>query len=312
MTMMLTIVDRAGAAALDHAVMVSLVSVALAKHSGMSPELQHCCALAGLLHDIGELYIDPALFQPGRRLAAHEWAHLVVHPKTGQLLIEQLESYPKEVARAVAEHHERLDGSGYPRRLAGPAISPCGQVLAAAEAISGMLRADHPLERAELALKLMTREHDRAFLLLISAAKRHLRAEVAEPYATSAPTAASYYANVVEALALAGELAGAGGLSPAVREAMAAAGERLRTIQRAAISSGLDLELLPHGGDGFDGLLVFEHAVASCEVRWRLRELARDLMLQPCTQGERDALAPLVAVLDPAPVADTAPVRAAA
>lgn len=138
-TMMLTIVDRGGEAALDHAVMVAVISVCMAKAVRLPEQDQRNCALAGLLHDIGELYVNPIYLQPGRVLAPHEWAHLVVHPKTAQMLVDELESFPKSVGQAIAEHHERRDGSGYPRRLTGTAISSCGQVLAVAEAISGLL-----------------------------------------------------------------------------------------------------------------------------------------------------------------------------
>ncbi len=57
----------------------------------------------------------------------------MVHPHIGQLLLTQLTDYPKDIARAVAEHHERLDGSGYPHRLTGDKMSTLGKLLAATE-----------------------------------------------------------------------------------------------------------------------------------------------------------------------------------
>jgi HD-GYP domain-containing protein (c-di-GMP phosphodiesterase class II) len=301
-TMMLTIVERGGKAALDHAVTVAVASACLAKAMKLTPEQQQTCTLAGLLHDIGELYVDPAFLAPDRRLLPHEWAHLVVHPKTGQMLIDELENCSKEVGRAVAESHERLDGTGYPRRLSAPSLSQCGQVVAAAEAISALLHDDHPLERAELALKLMTREHDRCFLAAVSQAKQHLRASKREPYETTETICrVELYGRVVAAIGIADALCDKGQLSPAMREAVSNAGSRLRTIQRAAISSGLDMELLPEGTEGFDGLVVFEHKVATREINWRLRDLARDFAMTPCTAMEVSALAPLLLQLDPPP-----------
>lgn len=300
-TMMLTIVERGGNAALDHAVTVAITAACFAKHLELPPELQEACALAGLLHDIGELYFDPAYLAPGRQLLPHEWAHLVVHPRTGQMLIAEHESYPPEVARAVAEHHERLDGSGYPRRLSGNAISPCGQVLAAAEAISGMLRGNNALERAEVAMKLITSEHDRRIAGAVSRARKHGHAGQPSSFSNSAPAqdGAGLYQNIVATISLALALAKSNGLSPATRELLERIAARLSQLQRAALSSGLNLALLPDDNDGFDGLMLFEHAVVTAEISWRLRDLSRELSLATCTAGERAALAPLSARLDP-------------
>ncbi|MEH6436913.1 HD-GYP domain-containing protein [Massilia sp. DD77] len=300
-TMMLTISERGGNEALDHAVTVAIAAACFAKHLDLSPELQQSCALAGLLHDIGELYIDPAYLAPGRQLQPHEWAHLVVHPRTSQMLIAEHEAYPQEVARAIAEHHERLDGSGYPRRLAGAAISPCGRVLAAAEAVCAMLRTAHGLERAEIALKLITSEHDRRIAAVVSRARKHLRGSVGQACAERSvlDRDARLYRRIVDGMGTAQALAQSAGLSPSTRDLLERIAARMAQLQRAALSSGLDLVLLPEGEDGFDGLLVFEHAVATSEIGWRLRELSRELALATCSAGERAIMAPLVSFLDP-------------
>jgi HD-GYP domain-containing protein (c-di-GMP phosphodiesterase class II) len=119
MSMMLTIIEKGGAKALEHSVMVSLVSVCFAKKLGLNEKDQQVIALAGLLHDIGELYIEPEYLRSQKRLLPHEWRHVIVHPRIGQMLIEELENYPPAVALAVAEHHERFDGTGYPRQVCG-------------------------------------------------------------------------------------------------------------------------------------------------------------------------------------------------
>ena len=80
--------------------------------------------IAGPLHDLGEMYIAPEFgeAEADRELDALAYRQLVVHPHVGPLLVAQLTNYPGAVARAVAEHHERLDGSGYPHRLTGDRI----------------------------------------------------------------------------------------------------------------------------------------------------------------------------------------------
>lgn len=65
--------------------------------------------------------------------------HLVAHPITAMLMVRDTQAYPKaaEVAEvAVLEHHERMDGSGHPRGLAGADISPMGRLLMLAEVVA--------------------------------------------------------------------------------------------------------------------------------------------------------------------------------
>jgi hypothetical protein len=294
MTMMLTIADRAGTAALEHAVTVALIAVCLAKRANLTPEQQTACALAGLLHDIGELYVDPAYLDRSRTLEPHEWAHLVVHPKVGQMLIEELEAYPKEVAVAVGEHHERLDGCGYPRRLPGRSISACGQVLAAAESIAGLLAEDHALERAELGLKLVPGEHAQPFVTAVSLARQYLRRATPEAYDMNGggEEDTRLFQRLQRTLEQALALAEAP-LPQALVALLDSAIDRLRHVQRAAISCGMDIALTPDDSD-LDGLLLFERRVAALEIRWRLRDLGRDLALGASTQAERGMLAPLI------------------
>lgn len=102
---------------------------------------------AGLVHDVGEMYIASEFgeAETSESLDVDSYRQLVVHPHVGHLLITQLTDYPKDIARAVAEHHERLDGSGYPHRLAGESLSPLGRLLSAtilpAEPSANLLRA---------------------------------------------------------------------------------------------------------------------------------------------------------------------------
>jgi hypothetical protein len=109
------------------------------------------------------MYIDPSHgeVEAERELDFTSYQQLVVHPHVGQLLITQLTNYPSVIARAIAEHHERLDGSGYPHALTGAAMSPLGRLLAVTEASLGALRghADHLLH-ASVALRAVPGEFD--------------------------------------------------------------------------------------------------------------------------------------------------------
>jgi hypothetical protein len=157
----------------DHAVQaMALAGALMISHGGSTAELR-VAMLAGLLHDLGEMYIDPRYGEADadRSLDFQSYQHLVVHPHVGQLLIKQLTDYPAALARAIAEHHERLDGSGYPHALQGDGVSPLGRLLAVTEATLGVLRSERPgLARVSIALRVVPAEFDLAWVGPIAAA----------------------------------------------------------------------------------------------------------------------------------------------
>ena len=303
MRMMLTLIGRDGPHALDHSITVSLLSIGMARQLNLAPDGQMTAALAGLLHDIGELYIDPAYLKPGKRLKPHEWSHLVVHPHIGQMLITDLESYPTAVARAVAEHHERADGTGYPRQLRAKDLSPAGQSVSVAEMIAGVLQKDHPLERAELALKIIPGEHAHALLSAISGALRS-QAKTTQP----APTAIAgdekigTLARRIACILEAGQAIGRSSAPKSVRsqELLARTMERVMIVQRAFVSTGLDTYVRQdHGLADADGSLQFEKDVASREIAWRLRDIARDVALHcAASLPDQQLFSALIGMLD--------------
>ncbi|NHZ34646.1 HD-GYP domain-containing protein [Massilia rubra] len=306
MRMMLTLTDRDGPQALEHSVTVSLLAIGMAKKLQLSNDDQMAAGLAGMLHDIGELYIDPAYLKPGKRLLPHEWAHMVVHPRIGQMLISELETYPASVARAVSEHHERLDGTGYPRQSAGGMISGPGLAVSVAEMLAGVLHKDYPLERAELALKIIPGEHPHHFLSAISGALRTQPANT--PIALSRPDESDDVAITRLWWRIADSLESGQQMlrddidrSPRVWALIQRTLARIRNIERAFISTGLDAYLKNNHGlhELDDGTLQFEKAVATREITWRLRDIARDLALNTAdVPTDRAMLAELIGLLD--------------
>ena len=160
--------------AFEHAVQAMLLAGAMmVVHGGGVAELR-LALLAGLLHDLGELYIDPRYGEgdPARGLDFVAYQQLVVHPHIGHLLIAQLTNYPGALSRGIAEHHERLDGSGYPHLLRRDEVSPLGRMLAVVEAALGSLRGAGSLARASVALRVVPGEFDLHWLAAIEAAAR--------------------------------------------------------------------------------------------------------------------------------------------
>jgi HD-GYP domain-containing protein (c-di-GMP phosphodiesterase class II) len=304
MGMMLTIANRNEGKALDHAVTVSLLAIAIARRAGLSELDQRVAGTGGLLHDVGELYIDPAYLMPGKRLLPHEWAHLVVHPHTGQMLINELDSFPPAVGRAVAEHHERFDGSGYPRRTAGAAISAAGQVVSLAEMVAGVLGRDRPLERTALALKIIPGEHARIILDALAGSLR----TPAPPQRAHGAAPPARPVEAIERLVCRMQLAAQRATrlleqpraaSARSRDLLDATVSRIRNVQRAIVSTGLDIyQNMDAAALADEPALLFEKEVATREMQWRLRDIARDLALQAADPNDRLLFVPIVNVLD--------------
>ncbi len=117
-----------------HSLRVALVALHLAMKSFFLTEKELSnLAAAALLHDLGIVHIPPDLLTPGRRLQKSERHHLYAHPISGYLILRQYAEYHPEISRTVFEHHERLDGSGYPRGLKEGEISRDAQILMLAE-----------------------------------------------------------------------------------------------------------------------------------------------------------------------------------
>lgn len=161
--LLLTAAQKARPTTYQHALdAMALNGALMAGHGGDTPEIR-LAMLCGLLHDIGEMYIDPhhGELEADRELDFTSYQQLVAHPHVGQLLLTQLTNYPRAVSRAVAEHHERLDGSGYPHARHADELSSQGRLLSVTEGVLGALRSpfDHLLH-ASVALRAVPGEFD--------------------------------------------------------------------------------------------------------------------------------------------------------
>jgi uncharacterized protein (UPF0212 family) len=281
MTMMLTMFERNGQRALRHAAEVATLALAFAAHARMSPDALQAACMAGVLHDIGELYVDPALINASHVLTPEEWSHVIVHPHIGRLLIQDLETCPAAVGIAVSEHHERLNGTGYPRAMIAGQSSAIGQLLAGAELISGILHASNPLERIALALKIVNGEHPRMIASVVSRAIQGAGNRAIEVGAidVSDDDIAALAARMATAAELATGLA-RGPLGPKHADVVMRARERLGIVQRAFMATGLDMRIAALEGAAPDHYELFESQLALREINWRLRDLGRDLAIQ--------------------------------
>lgn len=143
-----------------HSARVSELSRRLAQRAGLPREDLDTAALAGLLHDLGMHLVVPedALTRPGA-LHKSEWEVVRAHPAASALAISPLRSAPAAV-QAIREHHERLDGSGYPVGKKGDDISVIGRIVAVADAYEAMThpRPHRPALSTEQAFEVLLAE----------------------------------------------------------------------------------------------------------------------------------------------------------
>ena len=162
----LTLMQETRPELFEHSLQAALLCAHLVREGGASTQDVQSAAAAGLLHDLGMLHVAPELLAPEHRLHGDERRPLYTHPLTGSMQLQRFHAYPRDVARAVLEHHERLDGSGYPRGLAGEALSPLGRVLSLAEVVTAMFdgRRRHPEMRVSLLLRMSPLRFDPALV----------------------------------------------------------------------------------------------------------------------------------------------------
>lgn len=117
---------------LEHSLNVAILLANFGKYLGMSEEEVQDLSYAGFLHDLGKIKIpDEILHKPGR-LTESEMEVMKGHVKHGVDYLETM-NIAAPLVQAISEHHERLDGLGYPAGKQGDAISKAGRMLAIAD-----------------------------------------------------------------------------------------------------------------------------------------------------------------------------------
>ena len=262
----------------DHAIQaMSLAGALMIAHGGNIAEVR-MAMLAGLLHDLGEMYIAPTHGEADadRTLDFVSYQQLVVHPHLGRLILAQLTNYPAVLARAVAEHHERLDGSGYPGALQADALSPLGRMLAVTEATLAALRTQPQpsLARASVALRVVPGEFDLQWVGRVAAAARTEPAPAgAHEPATLKLRLARLDAGLVAAQTCASALV-ANAESAALKDALGLALHLLARLRTGWTASGL------WSAETLVGADVPEVAAVEQELSFRLRAIERAAQLR--------------------------------
>jgi len=112
----------------DSSLRSSVYASVLGRQLGLPAKDLYSLAIGGLLFDIGKLLLDDSILNADRRLTAEEMAIMQRHVETGLSLLKRSGLTDPDIIDTIANHHERLDGSGYPQGLGGDLIPAFGRI----------------------------------------------------------------------------------------------------------------------------------------------------------------------------------------
>jgi len=120
-----------------HQKRVAELASAMAEEMGLAPAIVEGVHLGGMIHDIGKIYVPAEILSRPGSLSPSEWQIIQTHPAVGAEIVHGVHA-PWPIEEMIHQHHERLDGSGYPRGLKGDQILLESRILAVADIVEAM------------------------------------------------------------------------------------------------------------------------------------------------------------------------------
>jgi putative nucleotidyltransferase with HDIG domain len=127
---------------LKHSRRVSEICVMLGKELGLTNGDLRDLKIAGMLHDVGKVYIPHEIMNQPGKLSKESWDRIKTHTVLGYELLKEVKEF-SSVAKFVRSHHERIDGSGYPDGLIGKDIPLGSRIIGVVDAYEAMTNARH-------------------------------------------------------------------------------------------------------------------------------------------------------------------------
>jgi putative nucleotidyltransferase with HDIG domain len=124
-----------------HSAAVARYARAIAARAGMSQRDQELVHVAGLLHDIGKVVLPDHILKANVPLSDEDWMLIRRHPQQGARVVASVDGYGP-IADIILAHHERIDGTGYPRRLTGDEIPAAARIISVADTYDVMTARD--------------------------------------------------------------------------------------------------------------------------------------------------------------------------
>jgi len=121
----------------DHQKRVAKLAAAIAREMGLSENQVEVIRLAGGIHDLGKISVPANILSKPSRLSEIEYSLMKIHPEAGYNILKDID-IPRPIALIVLQHHERLDGSGYPGGLKGGDIIPEARIMAVADVVEAI------------------------------------------------------------------------------------------------------------------------------------------------------------------------------
>jgi putative nucleotidyltransferase with HDIG domain len=149
----------------EHTRRVALRAVQVGEELGLAPGRLRALAIGGLLHDIGKLSVPERILKKPGGLDDEEFAVIKRHPEWGLKLLRELGGFPPAVQELVHDHHERLDGVGYPRGLSGCDLSLDTRILTVCDVYDALVspRVYRDAWSHDAAIDLLRQETGKAF-----------------------------------------------------------------------------------------------------------------------------------------------------
>ena len=122
----------------EHSLNVSILMTLFAKHLAFDREIIENLALGAFLHDIGKVLVPPEILHKPGKLTPQEYEVMKSHVDLGLEILKESPDLPELVIEVVQQHHERLDGKGYPKQLTEQQISQVGRMIAIVDSYDAM------------------------------------------------------------------------------------------------------------------------------------------------------------------------------
>jgi len=281
LVLLMTCARHSGPDSFRRSQMVAALCAGLATSRHVGPDDARALLMAAVLHDLGEVYINPEYLQD-RPLLPSEWKHVAVHPRVGMMVVHNLGNLPTSVATCIDQHHERQDGSGYPAQLHGKGLHPLSPLIAVADAVGALVsRGDDADERISLALRIVPGEFDWDVSNAVIGALqgRSAPSQPMEPNATGALSAHILLERLQAADQALTRLVGQPGVPPALKDICHRTQPLLEGLTKSLRSTGILYTSELTEEDVHDQRLQFEMQQVVREVAWRMRYQARNMYL---------------------------------
>lgn len=150
----------------EHSLNVSILMTLFAKHLGFERRLIEDLALGAFLHDIGKVLIPPEVLHKPGKLTEQEYQEIKNHVNLGMEVLQESPELPDIALEIVQQHHERIDGKGYPNQIADDAISQYGRMIAIVDSYDAMTAERvykagmHPIKAFKILMKESPNSYD--------------------------------------------------------------------------------------------------------------------------------------------------------